>query len=145
MEWLAEIILVATGGAMGATLRVLLTVVAATRLRVPFWVGIMVVNVVGCLLIGIAAAFLASADASRLPVVHLLGETLPTKAGGVDDAKLILLTGLLGGFTTFSTAMLDTWVLWRSGQAVKSLISLFGTPIVAIAALAIGLAWGGGA
>jgi len=142
---LVEILLVAVGGAIGATLRVLLTIAAATKLRVPFWVGIMVVNVVGCLLIGIAAAVLAAADASEMPLIRLIETVLPTRSAGVADAKLILLTGLLGGFTTFSTAMLDTWVLWRSGHVVKSVMSLVGTPIAAIVALAIGLSWGGGA
>ncbi len=145
MAWLVEIILVAIGGAIGATLRVMLTIAAATSLRIPFWIGIMVVNIVGCLLIGIAAAVLASADSSELPLIQFIGTTLPTSSAGVADAKLILLTGLLGGFTTFSTAMLDTWVLWRSGHVLKSIISLVGTPIAAIVALAIGLAWGGGA
>ena len=120
-------------------------IAAATKLRVPFWVGIMVVNVVGCLLIGIAAAVLAAADASEMPLIRLIETVLPTRSAGVADAKLILLTGLLGGFTTFSTAMLDTWVLWRSGHVVKSVMSLVGTPIAAIVALAIGLSWGGGA
>lgn len=142
---MVEILLVAVGGAIGATLRVLLTITAATKLRVPFWVGIMVVNVVGCLLIGIAAAVLAAADASEMPLIRLIETVLPTRSAGVADAKLILLTGLLGGFTTFSTAMLDTWVLWRSGHVVKSVMSLVGTPIAAIVALAIGLSWGGGA
>jgi len=36
MVWLVEILLVAIGGATGATLRVLLTIAAATKLRVPF-------------------------------------------------------------------------------------------------------------
>lgn len=145
MAGLVEILLVAIGGATGATFRVLLTIAAATCLRVPFWIGIMVVNIVGCLLIGIAAAILASADASEMPLIRLIETVFPTNSAGVADAKLILLTGLLGGFTTFSTAMLDTWVLWRSGHVVKSIISLVGTPIAAIAALAMGLAWGGGA
>ncbi|MCP4495900.1 MAG: hypothetical protein GY921_01410 [Phycisphaeraceae bacterium] len=145
MAGLVEILLVAIGGATGATLRVLLTIAAATCLRVPFWIGIMVVNIVGCLLIGIAAAILASADASEMPLIRLIETVFPTESEGVTDAKLILLTGLLGGFTTFSTAMLDTWVLWRSGHVVKSMISLVGTPIAAITALAMGLAWGGGA
>ena len=145
MAWLVEILLVAVGGATGATLRVLLTIAAATQLRIPFWIGIMVVNIVGCLLIGLAAAVLASADASDTPLIRLIDGVLPSDSAGVADAKLILLTGLLGGFTTFSTAMLDTWVLWRSGHMVKSIISLVGTPIAAIAALAIGLSWGGGA
>ena len=145
MASLVEILFVATGGAIGATLRVMLTIAAATYIRVPFWIGIMVVNIVGCLLIGIAAAILASADAAQSPLIRSIETVLPTNSAGVADAKLILLTGLLGGFTTFSTAMLDTWVLWRSGHVVKSIISLVGTPIAAIAALAIGLAWGGGA
>ena len=139
-----EFLLVAIGGSIGAMFRVLLTVGASVYFKVPFWTGIMVVNIVGCLLIGAAAAVLTASNAGDLWLVRTIESMLGGSPGGVHGVELLLLTGVLGGFTTFSTAMLDIWVLWRSGHFTKAMISLFVTPLAAILALSFGLWIGGG-
>ena len=144
VAFLIEFLLVLIGGSIGAMLRVLLTVSAALYFKVPFWTGIMVVNIVGCLLIGAAAAVLTASNSGDLWLVRTMESMLGGSTGGLHGVELLLLTGVLGGFTTFSTAMLDTWVLWRSGHLTKAMISLFGTPIAAILALSLGLWIGGG-
>ena len=48
---------------------------------------------------------------------------------------LLLMTGVLGGFTTFSTAMLDVFVLWRQDKKVSAAFTLVVTPIAAILAV----------
>ena len=144
VAFLIEFLLVLIGGSIGAMLRVLLTVSAALYFKVPFWTGIMVVNIVGCLLIGAAAAGLTASNAEDLWLVRTMQSMLDGSTGGLHGVELLLLTGVLGGFTTFSTAMLDTWVLWRSGHSTKAMLSLFGTPIAAILALSLGLWIGGG-
>ena len=112
---------VAAGGAAGATLRY-----AAYR-AVPwhgpgFPVATLLVNVVGSLCIGLLAALFAY-------------------RGGQHLAPL-LLTGLLGGFTTFSAFSLDALTLWQRGQ--HGLAASYVAASVALALLGVvaGLALG---
>jgi len=65
--------------------------------------GILVVNVIGCFLAG-AATQLVPAD------------LMPTVS-----------TGFLGGFTTFSTALVDSVTLWADGFRGRSLALALGT------------------
>ena len=85
-----------------------------------FPVGTLVVNVSGSLLIGLLAG-LAESRA-------LLGP----------DARLLLVTGLLGGYTTFSAFSLETLVLLRAGQFPTALATVGLQVILGVAA-----AWAG--
>ena len=76
---------VALLGGVGASGRVLLDGVLTRRASTPFPVGILVVNLLGAFAAGLVAGFAMTGDARRL-----------------------IATGLLGGFTTFSTWMLQT-------------------------------------
>ena len=93
-EWLA----VAAGGAMGCLCRYL---VQQMPLLGPdrTW-PTLAVNLVGCLLIGIIA-------------------TLIDSHGGWRMMRLMLVTGFLGGFTTFSTFALDAVSLARAGELLR--------------------------
>jgi CrcB protein len=86
MSWL----LVAAGGAVGSMLRHGLSLLAAGTLGTGFPWGTLAVNVLGSAGIGIAAG------------LGLQGE-----------ARLLLVTGLLGGFTTFSAFSLETGLLFE--------------------------------
>lgn len=59
------------------------------------------------------------------------------------DAAFIVGAGFLGGFTTFSTAMIDTVALWRDGARRASLFNAIGMLLVGILAAGAGLALGG--
>ena len=107
-----ELLLVATGGALGSVVRYAVSG-AAQRMLVPgvgsfesFPAGTLVVNVSGSLLIG----FVAGLAESRA----LLGA----------EARLLLVTGILGGYTTFSAFSLETWLLLRAGQTTSALTSV---------------------
>ena len=107
-----ELLLVATGGALGSVVRYAVSG-AAQRLLVPgagtfasFPAGTLVVNVSGSLLIGLLAG-LAESRA-------LLGA----------EARLLLVTGVLGGYTTFSAFSLETLLLLRAGQTTTALTSV---------------------
>ena len=115
------------GGAVGAGARHLLAGPAAERCGVAVWLAIMLVNVLGCLLVGIVFGWTGSVLFKASPVVSAL-----------------LIAGFAGGFTTFSTAMLDAWVLWRRGAVVLSLACLLLTPVVGVVALLFGAALVGG-
>lgn len=102
----------ATGGALGSVVRYAVSG-AAQRLLVPgagtfasFPAGTLVVNVSGSLLIGLLAG-LAESRA-------LLGA----------EARLLLVTGVLGGYTTFSAFSLETLLLLRAGQTTTALTSV---------------------
>ncbi len=116
----------ASGGAVGSALRYLVSGYAQ-RVLVPgagalasFPAGTLVVNVTGSLLIGLLAG-LAESRA-------LLGP----------EARLLLVTGLLGGYTTFSAFSLETLVLLRAGQTVTAISTVILQVILGLAAAWVG-------
>lgn len=111
-------LLVAAGGAIGAALRHLTVQVVAGHLsRETYW-GTMLVNLGGCVLMGVGAAFLID----RL-----------------DRTYLLLLTGILGGYTTFSAYALDGYRLLEQGRLGTAALYLAGTPLLSLAAFALGM------
>lgn len=100
---------VAIGGAIGAVLRYL------TTLSVPFPFGTMTVNVLGSFVMGLLLVVLVDK--------------------GLDRWQSLLMTGILGGFTTFSAFSLDALRLYESGQAVNALAYVLGTVILSLAAI----------
>lgn len=111
---------VATGGVVGALARYGLGV-AVPHGRTGFPWATFGVNVSGCLLIGVLIVLVTEG-----PPVHPL-------------TRPFLGTGVLGGYTTFSTAMVDTQHLWRAGAAGTGLAYLFGTLAAALAAVWLGV------
>lgn len=103
MTWIA----VGLGGAVGSALRYGVNI-ATNRFAgetVPYATA--VVNVVGCLLAGM---LLGSVDSSKLDLT--------------DARRAFLFTGILGGFTTFSSLALDTLVLVRNGEGAVAALNL---------------------
>ena len=93
------LLLVAIGGALGSVARFKLSgwvLHHAVSWRVP--VGTFLVNVSGCLIAGVLAGMTAKHQ------------------GFSPDARLLLFTGLLGGFTTFSAFGLETVLLMKRGE-----------------------------
>jgi CrcB protein len=118
---LLHVILVGCGGFVGAVLRYgvggLVHRSAATA-GFPF--GTLVVNVAGCLLIGAAAA----AAETR----QLLGP----------EARLFLMVGVLGGFTTFSTFGYETLALVRDGEMLRAALNVTVHVVLGLAAVWMG-------
>ena len=111
-------LLVGLGGFLGAIARYRLgaAVMHATGL-VRFPIGTFVVNVAGCLAIGLLAGVVAR--------YHVLGA----------EARLFLFTGLLGGFTTFSAFGVETAYLLRRGHYAMAFAYVTLSVVVAIGAL----------
>ena len=86
--------------------------------------GILVVNVTGCLLMGIAAGWFA----------------FKAGAGWSQDARLLLTTGVLGGYTTFSAFALDMATLWERGAHTQSIVYVAASVVLSLAAVFAGLA-----
>jgi CrcB protein len=105
----SKLILIMAGGSVGALLRYLLAGFAQRLANGSFPLGTLVVNVVGCLLMGLAGAMFAGP--------HLIRE----------EYRMALLVGFIGAFTTFSTFGAETFSLANAGQfrlaAVNILLS----------------------
>lgn len=110
---------VALGGAIGASLRYLVQVASLRAFGPGFPYGTLLVNVAGSFLMGLLVVVLA-------------------EKGGMRFAPF-LMTGLLGGFTTFSAFSLDTISLWERGQSWLSLGYVGASVIFSLAALLAGL------
>ena len=91
-------LLISLGAAVGANLRYMLSLWAARQWGADFPYGTLVINVVGSFAIGVVMALLT------------------TRFTAADLWRPLLVTGLLGGFTTFSTFSYETSMLLISGS-----------------------------
>lgn len=115
-----HVLIVAAGGAIGASLRHL-TGLAALRLWGPgFPWGTLAVNLVGSFVMGLVIEWLAR------------------RTGASNEIRLFIATGILGGFTTFSAFSLDFATLWERAIGIAMLYALVSV-IGAIAALFVAL------
>lgn len=115
---------IAVAGGFGAALRMLLDGLIKARLTGAMPWGTILINVSGSLALG----FLTGLAASQL---------LP------EDWHLIIGTGFLGGYTTFSTASVETVRLAQERRWAASAANALGTLVLATAAAGLGL-WLGG-
>lgn len=102
---LKELLAVGLGGAIGATARYLLGLLALRVFGTGFPWGTLVANITGCLFIGIASGVLGNTES-------------PT-------TRLFLVVGVLGGFTTFSAFGYETLGLLQKnafGQAAGNVV-----------------------
>lgn len=117
LEWGALIV----GGGIGAGVRYLLDSAIIRGRKDAFPLGILVVNIVGSFLLG-----------------------LLTGVPQVSPAWLAIIgTGVLGGFTTFSTVAVETVLLAQRRRRDWAWVNLLGTFLVCLVAAAVGLAIGG--
>ncbi|MER7984481.1 CrcB family protein [Streptomyces noursei] len=109
---------VAAGGALGATARYGAGLIWPTADAAFPWTTLLV-NVVGCALMGVLMVLITEVWTAHRLLRPFLG------------------TGILGGFTTFSTAAVDTERLAAAGRLPLALAYLAGTLFVALAAVAL--------
>ncbi|MDP4334504.1 fluoride efflux transporter CrcB [Curtobacterium sp. A7_M15] len=114
-----ELLVVAVGGGVGAALRFVLDGVVKARVS-RFPLGTLVINVTGSFVLGVLTG-LGQAGTIPLPVVAVLG------------------TGMMGGYTTFSTASVETVQLLRSGKPRLAVLNGLGMLVVSVGAAALGL------
>lgn len=116
------ILLVFVGAGAGGVLRHLTNVACLRWCGPQFPWGTLAVNVVGSLAMGVLAGWLAV-------------RTGPWTG----HMKLLLLTGVLGGFTTFSAFSLDAVALWERGATLEAALYVGASVALSIIALVIGL------
>ena len=115
-----NLLAIAIGGAIGAVARYLLSAFVLRVSGTLFPLGTFVVNVIGCLVFGA----IAGATTQRI-------EISPT-------VRLFLLTGILGGFTTFSSYAFESFALIRDGQFVWATINVVGQVVAGLVGLWVG-------
>nr|WP_324259650.1 fluoride efflux transporter CrcB [Cellvibrio fontiphilus] len=110
MQWLA----IALGGALGSVLRFAAVGYLTPLLGIRFPLGTFIVNIVGSFLIGVAYVLLVEKTALSV------------------EWRLFFITGVLGGFTTFSAFSLEMLQLWQSGYVLNALIYASSSVIVGL-------------
>jgi CrcB protein len=121
---MVNIALVAIGGAIGSVFRYLVGVWSMRLAGPSFPWGTLTVNVVGSFLIG------------------LLVELVARRLNASTEMRLFLVTGVLGGFTTFSSFSLDAVALFERSALGLSAVYIIASLVVSIAAVFAGLALG---
>lgn len=111
---------VAIGGALGSVARYLLTGAVASRLNTTFPTGTLVVNVAGCLAIGM--------------LMHL-ALNMPQVSPPV---RALLITGLCGGFTTFSTFSWETMAAIEEGEFARAALYVASSVVLGLLAVWVG-------
>ena len=114
-----NLLLVALGGALGSVARYLAVQLLMRFHLQPFPLGTMAVNIIGSFIIGVLMARFAEADSA--------------------SARLFLVTGILGGFTTFSAFSWDTLSLVQRGAWGQAAIYVAAS--VALSLVAVALGW----
>jgi CrcB protein len=115
-------LIVFLGGGFGAAMRHGVNLIAARWLGTAFPYGTLTVNVLGSLTMGLMVAWFAFEGS---PSQHW---------------RLFLTTGMLGGFTTFSTFSLDTALLYERGEIGVAALYVLVSVIAGIGGLFAGLA-----
>jgi CrcB protein len=114
-------LVVAFGGAVGSVFRYLVGVWAVRLLGPAFPWGTLAINITGSFAIG------------------LFLEMILRRFGGSTELRLLLMTGLCGGFTTFSSFSLDFVGLVERGATPMALVYLAASVILSIGATFLGL------
>lgn len=91
------LLLLSLAGGLGATLRFVTDATVVGRVRTAMPVGTLTVNILGSFLLGLVTGAV-------------------TRAAFPEPAAAIVGTGFCGGFTTFSTASVETARLWRADR-----------------------------
>lgn len=116
--------LVFVGGGIGSSLRYGVNLASVAWFGPHFPWGTLTVNVVGSAIMGAFAGWLMVRE----------------PGSGSDAVRLFFMTGILGGFTTFSAFSLDAVLLWERGETMLAATYVIGSVVLSLAALVGGLA-----
>jgi CrcB protein len=114
-------LIVFLGGGLGAALRHGVNLLSVRWLGTHFPYATFFENVSGSLVMGLLAGYFAF------------------KSGAPQHLRLFLTTGILGGYTTFSTFSLDAVLLWERHEFGLATLYVLASMVLAILGLAAGL------
>lgn len=117
MQWL----MIAIGGALGSMVRFAAVSYITPLLSYRFPLGTFVVNLVGSFLIGLAYVLLV--EKSILAV----------------EWRLFFITGILGGFTTFSAFSLEMLQMWQEGHVAQSILYAASSVVLGLLCAYVGM------
>jgi CrcB protein len=113
-------LLLGLAGATGAAARFAFSEWATRREKGSFPLATLLINVTGAFALGLLT-------------------TAGGQSGALAQARLVLGTGFLGGYTTFSTLSYDTHSLFRSGQTRAAWLNALGSLGIGVASAGVGL------
>jgi CrcB protein len=116
------ILFVGIGGGLGSILRYVISLFVGRHVPIVFPLGTFLVNISGCFLIGVFYALLTR------------------HADFNSDWRLFLITGICGGYTTFSTFSYDGLILLKQGSVLSFMLYVLGSVIVGLLATFAGVA-----
>lgn len=116
-------LIISVAGGVGAALRFVLDGLLRSRLPRGFPWSTVVINVSGSFLLGFVTAL-------------TLGQLMPS------PVALVIGTGVMGGYTTFSTSSVETVRLLGGRRVVPALVNALGTVVLAVLAAGAGLVLG---
>ncbi|MFV8226744.1 fluoride efflux transporter CrcB [Christiangramia aquimixticola] len=114
-----NLILIFIGGGLGSSLRYLIS--KTLNISGLFPLGTFAVNIIGSLLLGLLMGWALKSNMLQSPVMFLAG------------------VGFCGGFTTFSTFSFENYTLLKSGDYLLFSFYFFGSLILGIIAILIGI------
>ena len=117
-----SLLFVGIGGGIGSIFRYVLSFFVARNVPLVFPLGTFLVNCSGCFLIGVFYAW-----ASKYSWFN-------------EEWRLFLITGICGGYTTFSTFSYDGYILLKSGSYTSFLFYAVGTVLLGLLATFAGVA-----
>ena len=116
-----KILLIAAGGSIGSVLRYIITI-SINRFNLNnFFFGTVIINIIGCLLIGLGYSFFGRGN-------NLL-----------EGLKIFFVTGFLGAFTTFSAYGIESAQYVENGLITHFICNILITNIIGIAMVFIGI------
>jgi CrcB protein len=116
-------LIVFLGGGLGAAVRHGVNLLTARLFPgLGFPLATLVINVTGSMVMGVLVAIFAF------------------KGGGTQHWRLFLTTGILGGYTTFSTFSLDVALLYERGDIVQAALYVLGSVVLSILGIFLAMA-----
>ncbi|MBP2628020.1 MAG: CrcB-like protein [Firmicutes bacterium] len=116
-----KVMMVAVGGGIGATTRYLVSTWAAEKFGTDFPYGTLIVNVVGCFIIG---AFMTLATEKLIVSAYW---------------RLLVTVGFVGGLTTFSSYSYETFKLLQDADIMMAVYNLLGNIMIGFFATWLGI------
>ncbi len=124
MPSLRGVMIVAFGSAIGGALRAILVSVTATRVTASYPLGVLLVNVIGSFVFGVAIRYGVQTGAMS------------------DTTRMLITTGLCGGFTTFSAFSMDIVDGLEQGRSTMVTTYVLASLVLGVGALLFGMSVG---